>query len=92
MKVVVIMRLVSEFFRHVTPGVIRPLRVLWHEVIGFVFVVFAVFVGFATWRRATDFSGDVGGLLILIASGLFVLLLAYFGLTSFLRARRISRS
>ena len=86
------MRLVGEFIRHVMPGVIRPMRVLWNEVIGFVFLVFATLVGFSTWRRAETFTGDVGGLLILIASFLFVLLLLWFGVSSFWKARKISRS
>ena len=86
------MRLVGEFIRHVAPGVIRPMRVLWNEVIGFVFLVFATLVGFSTWRRAENFTGDVGGLLILVASFLFVLLLLWFGVSSFWKARKISRS
>ncbi len=86
------MRLVSEFIRHVVPGVIRPMRVLWNEVIGFIFIVLAVFIGFSTWRRAQRFTGDAGGVLIIIASAAFVALLAWFGISSFLRARKISRS
>lgn len=74
------------------PGVIRPLRILWNEVIGFIFLVLAVFVGASTWRRAQNFSGDAGGMAIIVFSGLFVLLLAYFGITSFWKARKISRS
>ena len=86
------MRLVSEFIRHVMPGVIRPLRVLWNEVIGFIFLVLAVFIGFSTWRRAQRFTVDPGGVLIIVASALFVALLAWFGISSFLRARKISRT
>jgi hypothetical protein len=29
----------GRFVEHVVPGVVRPLRVLWHEIIGFVFIV-----------------------------------------------------
>ena len=29
--------IVNKFIGHVMPGVIRPLRVLWNEVIGFLF-------------------------------------------------------
>ncbi len=36
---------VQKFVSHVMPGVVRPLRVLWNEVIGFLFVVFAVYAG-----------------------------------------------
>jgi hypothetical protein len=86
------MRLLSEFLRHILPGVIRPMQVLWNEIIGFLFLVLATFIGVSTWRRAQHFSGDIGGVLILVASCLFVALLAWFGISSFLRARKISRS
>jgi F0F1-type ATP synthase assembly protein I len=86
------MRLLTELLRHLLPGVIRPIQVLWNEVIGFVFVVFATFIGFSTWRRAQSFSGDVGGILIIVASCLFSALLLWFGISSFLKARKISRS
>jgi F0F1-type ATP synthase assembly protein I len=86
------MRLFTELIRHVLPGVVRPMRILWNEIIGFIFLVFATFVGFATWRRAQNFSGDIGGVMIIAASCLFATLLAWFGISSFLRARKISRS
>lgn len=86
------MKLVSDFVRHILPGVVRPLHVLWNEIIGFIFLVIAIFIGASTWRRAERFSGDAGGLMILVASCLFALLLAWFGISSFLKARKISRS
>jgi hypothetical protein len=86
------MRLVSEFLKHVLPGVIKPIHILWNEVIGFIFLVLAAFVGISTYRRAQHFGGDTGGLLILIASFLFAAVLAWYGISSFLKARKISRS
>jgi hypothetical protein len=86
------MRLVSKFLKHVVPGVIKPLMVLWNEVIGFIFLVLAVFVAFSTYRRAQRFTGDTGGLMILVASFTFALLLAVYGVSSFRKARKISRS
>jgi len=86
------MRLVSQFLKHVLPGVIKPVHILWNEVIGFIFLVLAAFVGVSTYRRAQHFSGDAGGFLILIASFTFAGLLALYGVSSFLKARRISRS
>src|ERR1051326_1491944 len=35
-------KLAKQFLGHVIPGVIRPLRILWNEVIGFLFLVFAI--------------------------------------------------
>lgn len=86
------MRLVREFLRHVVPGVVRPARILWNEVIGFLFLVLAIFIGASTYRRASSFSGDAGGVFIIIVSGLFAVLLAGYGISSFLKARKISRS
>lgn len=86
------MGIVAKFLKHVVPGVIKPVMVLWNEVIGFVFVVLAIFIGFSTYRRAQHFNGDTGGLFILVASFMFAALLAFYGLLSFRKARKISRS
>ena len=86
------MRIVSQFLKHVLPSVIKPIHILWNEVIGFIFLVLAAFVGVSTYRRAQRFSGDTGGLLILVASFTFAALLAVYGVSSFRRARKISRS
>ena len=82
----------KQFLQHVIPAIVKPLRVLWNEMIGFIFVVFGVLVGFSTWR---NYSGDgqaAGSPFVLLAGGGFALMLLYFGLSSFLRARKISRS
>lgn len=86
------MRLIQEFLRHILPGVVRPIHVLWNEVIGFIFFCLALFVAASTWRRAQHFTGDPGGLLILAASGFFAVLLLWFAVSSFWKARKISRS
>lgn len=86
------MRIVTQFIRHVVPGVVRPVRILWNEVIGFLFLVLAVFIGASTYRRAASFSSDSGGVFIIVVSGLFAVLLAGYGISSFLKARKISRS
>ena len=41
---------VGRFIEHVVPGVVRPMRVLWHEVIGFLFIVLAVIFGSSAIR------------------------------------------
>ena len=86
------MRLAKQFLKHVVPGVLKPARILWNEIIGFLFVVLAVFIGFSSYRRAARFSGDTGELILLVAYFCFSGLLAYYGLSSFLKARKISRS
>ncbi|HZT39393.1 MAG TPA: hypothetical protein VFA28_15990 [Bryobacteraceae bacterium] len=85
-------RLFAKFVRSIMPGVIRPVHILWNQVIGFIFLVIACLVGLSTYRRAERFQGDSGGLLILIASCAFTGLLFWYGISSFLKARKISRS
>lgn len=75
------------FVQHVVPGVMRPMRVLWNEIIGFLFIVIAIPVVFGAIRAYR--AGDSAR--IVLAGG-FAAMLLYFGITSFLRARRISRS
>ena len=87
-----------EFLRHVVPAILKPLRSLWNEIIGFLFLVFAVVFGFKTARYAMDFAkgvdpgGDGGGVLRLAIAGFCTLVMGWYALSSFLRARRISRS
>ncbi|MBM3810804.1 MAG: hypothetical protein FJW20_04135 [Acidimicrobiia bacterium] len=84
--------LAKQFLGHVIPGVIKPLRVLWNEVIGFVFIAFGVVAGFSTYRHLSRFQGDIEGLMMLILGGGFVLMMLGFGVHSFWRARKINRS
>ena len=85
------------FVKHVVPAVIKPARTLWNEVIGFIFTVFAVTFGFKAGRLYLDYQatapGEQGGAMLRFVLAAFcTLLMAYFGVTSFLRARRIARS
>ncbi len=79
----------GKFVRHVVPGIVRPLHVLWNEVIGFIFFVLAVVILVGTIRRTLN---DPKGFWPLVFGVTFGLVLAGFGLSSFLRARKISRS
>jgi len=74
----------KRFAHHVVPEVVRPARIIWNQAIGAIFVLFSVyFLGYAALH--TDNVAAVGG-------GLFLgLVMAYFGVTSFRRARRVSR-
>jgi hypothetical protein len=81
-----------KFAVHVIPGILKPLRVLWNEMIGFVFVVLGVVFGFSAYRRFKDFDGDLSSLFALGGAAIFVLMLILYGVSSFWRARKISRS
>ena len=83
---------ISSLYSHVMPRVVRPLHALWNEVIGFLFIVFAVVAGFYVVRAIRGFEGDVESLVRILLPALFGMLMFYFGVTSFLRARKISRS
>jgi hypothetical protein len=81
----------KQLFKHIIPAVLKPMRVLWNEVIGFVFLCLGVMMGFSTYRNFRDVD-EHGSPLPLIGGSLFALLMIYFGVSSFLRARRIGRS
>lgn len=85
-------RMIRKFLGHVLPGVMRPLRILWNEVIGFLFIVLAVWAVPSAIRNVRQFDGDADSFFRVILSFGFAGIMAYFGITSFLRARKISRS
>lgn len=75
------------FVKHVVPAVLKPARTLWNEVIGFVFLCIAVPLGIQTVR-----SGMHHEVVKTIMAGFCTLLLGAYGVGSFRRARKISRS
>jgi hypothetical protein len=85
-------KMISSFLGHVLPGVVRPLHVLWNQVIGFVFVVLALWAVPSAIRYVREFDGDTESIFRVGLSVSFSALMAYFGIASFLRARKISRS
>lgn len=86
-----------EFVKHIVPAVLKPARTLWNEVIGFVFFCLAVYCGSGIVRAYMQLGGAkpdqaAGHLFRLVLSASATVLMLYFGVTSFLRARKISRS
>jgi uncharacterized membrane protein len=75
----------KKFVEHVIPGVIRPIHIVWNQAIGFVFIVLAIVFGFRV-ARGNEPAG------IQLVGALFVLLIAWFGISSFWKARKISKS
>lgn len=82
----------KQFVRHVVPAVIKPLRVLWNEMIAFIFLALGVLMGFSTYRNYTGEGEASGSPVLLVAGGAFCILLVFFGFASWRRARKISRS
>ncbi len=81
-----------EFVRHVVPRVIKPLHSLWNEVIGFLFLSLAFLGAMSGYRMYRHFDGSPEVFFRLTLAACFVLVMAYYGISSFLRARKISRS
>ncbi len=80
--------------RKFVPKLWRMARELFHEVMGFVFLALALF--FVVGRQGLirsyqDLESEPGGWGRLLLVGFFVLLFGGFGVSSFLRARRVSR-
>lgn len=85
-------KLVPRFLHFVLPGVVRPMRVLWNEIIGFIFLCLAVPAITSAVRTAHKFDGDGSSILKLIVTSIFAVIMIWFGVSSFMRARKISRS
>ena len=87
----------GKFFKHVIPAIIKPIHSLWNEVIGFLFLSFGVLFGIRTFYQfrvystapAGAASTEFGKLVMLVV---VTLMMTWFGVSSFLRARKISRS
>jgi hypothetical protein len=85
----------KEAFRQVAPGVVKgvvkPMRILWNEIIGFLFLALAILSIPSAYRHIRDFDGEAQGFFRVVVSCAFALVMFGFGISSFLRARRISR-
>jgi hypothetical protein len=77
----------SLFFKHVVPAAVKPVHSLWHEILGFVFLVFAGIAAFKIWRH----PGALPPMQLALV-GIFVVVMAGYGISSIRKARRISRS
>ena len=77
----------GKFLRHVIPAVLKPLRALWNEVIGFLFLTMGTVFGFSAFRSLRAGQGFQA---VVASTG--AIIMAWFGISSFWRARKISRS
>jgi hypothetical protein len=86
-----------QFVKHVVPALLKPTRVLWNEFIGFIFMVFAIFFGVKTVHLLMDIAkhppaDPAAPVVSLSVAALPTLAALWFAVTSFLKARKISRS
>jgi hypothetical protein len=77
----------KKFLGHVIPEVIRPIHILWNQVIGFFFIVLAVW---PVTRLVHDWGQDGAGFRVGLEIS-FALLMGGFAIHSFLKARKISK-
>jgi hypothetical protein len=78
----------KKFLGHVVPEVVRPIHILWNQVIGFFFVVLSLLPIHGIVR---DWGKDDAGPRLALEIP-FAVMMAGFGIHSFLRARKISKS
>lgn len=84
--------MIKKFFQTVLPSVIRPLQIIWNQIIGFVFLVFALVSARSVYRAISEFDGDAESIFRVVLTALFALIMTFFGLMSFWRARKIGKS
>lgn len=87
----------GKFIKHVVPHVVKPIHSLWNQVIGFFFLCFAGMFGIGAFRYYRIFLRDPpaekwNDEMRILGSVLVALIMAAFGVSAFLKARRISRS
>lgn len=80
--------LTRKLLQHVLPGIVRPISILWNQIVGFFFLVLAALPIPSAYRSYHDPEGFPR----LAMSLLFIVLMGSFGISSFLRARKISRT
>ena len=84
--------MIRKFLKHVVPGVMKPMQIVWNQVIGFFFIVLAVRTVPSLIRAWREFDGEGKDFFRLGLTLAFGLIMAGYGIFSFLRARKISRS
>jgi hypothetical protein len=77
----------GTFVKHVLPAAIKPLHSLWHEILGFTFLMFAAIGVWKVWHH----PGALPPLQFAIVV-IFIAVLTGYGISSIRKSRRISRS
>ena len=73
--------------KHVLPAVFKPIHSLWHEILAFLFLAVAGLVAWKIYRSAGTLR--LGELLL---GMVFALVMAAYGISSYRKSRRITRS
>ena len=81
-----------RLLEYVVPQILRPALTAWNQIIGFIFLVLAIWAGVYELRVLREFKGDPSSFLRLVFSTIFVVMMGGFAVSAFFRARKISRS
>lgn len=87
----------GTFIKHMIPAIIKPLHSLFNEIVGFFFLCFAAVFAFRTYSYYRSYmqappAAALEELTRVVVTAFFAVLMGWFGISSFLRARKISRS
>jgi hypothetical protein len=77
----------GKLVKHVVPAAVKPLHSLWHEILAFMFLCAAVVAGFRLWQDRAHMP-----FVEFLVTGLFAIVTLGYGISSYMKARRISRS
>jgi hypothetical protein len=81
----------KRFAQHVVPEVVRPARIIWNQAIGILFFVLAIPAFLKAIQLYRAFRADPkSGFVALAISGIFIVVMVSFGISSFLKARSIA--
>ena len=69
------------------PAAMKPVHSLWHQILGFFFLVFAALGAWRVWRHPGALSPTQLAIVII-----FIVVMAGYGVSSIRKSRRISRS
>jgi heme A synthase len=77
----------GAFFKHVLPAAVKPLHSLWHDMLGFLFLVLAGLAMWKVWRSPVILPPAQLALVVV-----FIVVLIGYGVSSIRKSRRITRS
>lgn len=84
--------LTKTFFRTVVPGILKPLRTLWNEMMAFAFFAGAVLFGSAAYREHLKVEDGKSSVWLVLLPGFACAVFLLFGIQSYVKARRIAKS
>jgi hypothetical protein len=80
-----------HFVQHTLPEAVRPARILWHQIIGMLFLALTLSGASFLFRAVRRFTGDGRSWAEVLLSSIFTIILGGYAISSFLRARKLSR-